>query len=99
MKPEYIYPCIGSGRCIKYEGEHVFGTHGHCERSHLNIPMIWIKEALQKIKQWKFIRLGNSCKRTVISLGLFGLNITVQYDEIPKHCSATGIWTLSGNDI
>jgi len=39
--------------------------------------MIRMKETLQEIKQWKFIRLGNTCKQTVISLGeLFGLNIT-----------------------
>lgn len=78
MKPDCIYPCIEGGSCIKYEGKQFFGTHGHCARCHLNILMIWMKETFQEIKQWKFIRLGNTCKQTVISLGeLFGLNITV----------------------
>lgn len=40
--------------------------------------MVWMKETLWEIKQWKFVRLGNTCKQTVISLGeLFGLNITM----------------------
>lgn len=76
-----------------------FVTQGHCERCHLNILMIWMKETLQEIKQWKLVRLGNTCKQTNPFRRVIWLEYCSAYDEILKHCSATGIWTLSGNDI